>query len=76
MGVSWSGCGDASNLSSLLVRRGVVGDLEEMQVDHLLHLVVVSSPLAHDHGGVEQEDVPAVRERVRSTGDGPNPDPS
>lgn len=56
-----SGCGDASNLSGLLVRRGVVGDLEEMQVDHLFHLVVVSSPLAHDHGGVKQEDVPAVQ---------------
>lgn len=49
----------SSNLSRLLVRRGVVGDLEEVQVDHFLHLVVVSPPLAHDDGGVEQEDVPA-----------------
>lgn len=61
VGVGLCGGEGASNLSGLLVRRGVVGDLEEMQVDHLFHLVVVSPPLAHDDGGVEQEDVSAVQ---------------
>lgn len=56
-------CERRGNLSGLLVRRGVVGDLEEVQVDHLLHLVVVPSPLAHDDGGVEQEDVSAFERR-------------
>lgn len=50
-----------ADLSRLLVRRGVFGDLEEMEVDHFFHLVVVSPALAHDHGGVEQEDVSAVQ---------------
>lgn len=45
------------DLSVLLVGRGVVGDLEVVQVDHLLHLVVVAPTLAHDHGGIKQEDV-------------------
>lgn len=48
-----------ADLSVLLVRRGVVGDLEEVQVDHFFHLVVVSSTLAHDHRRIKQEDVPA-----------------
>lgn len=48
-----------ADLSVLLVRRGVVGDLEQVQVDHFFHLVVVSSALTYDHRRVEQEDVPA-----------------
>lgn len=48
-----------ANLSVLLVRRGVVGDLKVVQVDYFFHLIVVSSTLAHDHRCIEQEDVPA-----------------
>lgn len=47
------------HLAVLLVRGGVVGDFEVVEVDHLLHLVHVSSPLTHDHSRVEQEDVSA-----------------
>lgn len=50
-----------ADLSVLLVRCGVVGDLEEVQVDHFFHLIVVSSPLAYNHRRIEQEDVPAVQ---------------
>lgn len=50
----------SADLPVLLVGRGVVGDLEEVQVDHLLHLVVVPAPLAHNDRRVKQEDVPAV----------------
>lgn len=52
---------ECADLSVLLVRRGVVGDLEEVQVDHFFHLIVVSSTLAHDHRCIEKEDVPAAR---------------
>lgn len=48
-----------ADLPVLLVRRGVVGDLEEEQVNHLLHLVVVATTLAHNDRRVKQEDVPA-----------------
>lgn len=48
-----------ADLPVLLVRRGVVGDLEEEQVNHLFHLVVVPTTLAHDYRCVKQEDVPA-----------------
>lgn len=48
-----------ADLPVLLVRRGVVGDLEEEQVNHLLHLVVVPTTLAHNDRRVKQEDVPA-----------------
>lgn len=48
-----------ADLPVLLVRRGVVGDLEEEQVNHLLHLVVVPATLAHDYRCIKQEDVPA-----------------
>lgn len=51
----------SADLPVLLVRRGVVGDLEEVQVNHLLHLVVVAAALAHDDRRVKQEDVPAVQ---------------
>lgn len=50
-----------ADLSVLPVRRGVVGDLEEVQVNHFFHLVVVPSTLAYDHCRIEQEDVPAVQ---------------
>ena len=50
-----------ADLSVLLVRRGVVGDLEEVQVDHFFHLIVISPTLAHDNRRIEQEDVPAVQ---------------
>lgn len=52
-----------ADLSVLLVRRGVVGNLEEMQVDHFFHLIVVSPTLAYDHRRIEQEDVPAVQKK-------------
>lgn len=52
-----------ADLSVLLVRRGVVGNLEEMQVDHFFHLIVVSPTLAYDHRPIEQEDVPAVQKK-------------
>lgn len=55
----WMRCAD---LPVLLVRRGVVGDLEEEQVNHLLHLVVVPTTLAHDYRCVKQEDVPVGSE--------------
>lgn len=51
----------STDLSVLLVRRGVVGDLEEVQVDDFFHLIVVSSTLTYDHRRIEQEDVPVVQ---------------
>lgn len=53
-----------ADLSVLLVRRGVVGDLEEVKVDHFFHLIVVSSSLAYNHRRIEQEDVPAVQKQT------------
>lgn len=50
-----------ADLSVLLVRRGVVGDLEEVQVDDFFHLIVVSSTLTYNHRRIEQEDVPVVQ---------------
>lgn len=53
------------DLPVLFVGRRVVGDLEEVQVNHFFHLVVVPSALANDHGSVEQEDVSA--EGIKAT---------
>lgn len=50
-----------TDLSVLFVRRGIVGDFEEVQVDHFFHLVVVSSPLTNNDRSVKQEDVPAIQ---------------
>lgn len=47
--------GERDHLLALLVRHGVVGDLEDVEVEHVLHLVVVAASFA-DHGGhVKQE---------------------
>lgn len=49
-----------TNLSVFLVRRGVVCDLKEVQVDHVFHFVVVSPSLTNDDGSIEQEYMPEV----------------
>lgn len=42
-----------TDLFSLSVRCGVVGDFEIVEVEHILHLVVVPSSLANNDGHIE-----------------------
>ena len=48
-----------TDLFTFSVGGGVVGDLVEVEVQHVLQIVVVSPTLAHDDGQVEEKDVPA-----------------
>lgn len=47
-----------TDLPVFLVCRWVVCNFEMVEVDHLLHFVVVTPPLADDHRDVEQKDMP------------------
>ena len=49
-----------TDLLAISVCGGVVGDLEGVEVDHILHLVDVTPPLANYDCHVKQEDVPVA----------------
>lgn len=45
--------GGGTDLFALSVRGGIVGDLEAVEIQNVLHLVVVSSSLANNHRHVK-----------------------
>lgn len=51
------------DLFRLSFRGGVVCDLEVVEVEHVLHLVVVPPSLANNEGDIEQEDVSVEKEK-------------
>lgn len=51
-----------THLFALFVTGGVVGHLEVVEVQNVLHLVVVPSSLADNGGHIKQEDVPGKNE--------------
>lgn len=52
-----------TDLFALSVRGGVVCHLEGVEVQDILHLIVVPSSLANDGGHVEQKDVSEKRKK-------------
>ncbi len=52
-----------TDLSAVLFSRGVIGDLEKVEVDHFLHLIVVAAPLADNYNDVEQKNMSAKSTR-------------
>lgn len=55
-----------TDLFALSVRGGVVCHLEVVEVQDILHLIVVPPSLANDGGHVEQKDVPEKGRRKLS----------
>lgn len=58
-----------AHLLALFVTGGVVGHLEVVEVQNVLHLVVVSSSLADNGGHVKQKDVSGKNEQSREQRD-------
>lgn len=52
-----------TDLSAVLISRGVIADLEMVEVDHFLHLIVVAAPLADNYSDVEQKNMSATSTR-------------
>lgn len=52
----------SADLFTLFVRGGVVGDFEVVQVQYVLHLIIVSTSLANNDSHIKQKDMSVQQE--------------